>query len=149
MSMAAKVRGCFQAGIWSPTVRVGAFLDSVFEDQSPSPEFVPDHVVAGDWALVAGVSFMIIGLALVAMRSRGRQFGALIALGWLVALAALACGIAMLVAFLDQPNGPDGPSIEIGAAIAAATPVVAVLGLAVVQTACARERAVRLELARG
>jgi hypothetical protein len=116
----------------------------VFQDQQPSAEFVPERVVAGDWALVASASFVIIGVTLLAVRSRGRQSGVLIAVGWVVALAALACGIAMIVLFVDVHNAPDVRSIESGAAIAATCPVVALVGLAVAQTARARTRSVTL-----
>ena len=117
----------------------------VVEDRSPSPEFIADHVVAGDWALVTGAFLIIIGLMIVPMRSRDRWSRVLIAAGWAVALAAMACGIATLVEFIGQPNGPPGPSIEIGVWIALASPVVALVGIAVVQTTRAREVAARSE----
>jgi hypothetical protein len=123
--------------------------ECVFEDQHSSGEFVPERVVAGDWALAAGVSFVVIGMTLLAVKSRGRLSGVLITIGWLVALAALACGIAMIVLFVDIHNGPDVRSIESGAAIAATCPVVAFVGLAVAQTARARTRSVRLGFSGG
>jgi hypothetical protein len=108
----------------------------VFEEHSLSPEFVPLRVVAGDWALLIGASLTIIGL-LVFRQRPGRLFGVLLALGWIVALAGLGCGIVTILDFIKRPNGPEGTTIEIGAAIAAVSPAVALVGMAVVQTACA------------
>ena len=99
--------------------------------------------------MLAGASFVVLGAALLAVKSRGRLSGALIAVGWVVALASLACGIAMIVLFVDVHNAPDVRSIESGAAIAATCPVVALVGLAVAQTARARRRSVRFELSGG
>ena len=116
----------------------------VFEDPHPSGELVPERVVAGDWALVRAAFVAIGGSA-----PRGEEPKSMV---WssardrvaMVALAALACGIAMIVLFVAIHNGPDVRSIGFGAAMAATCPVVAVVGLAVAQTARARTCSVTL-----
>jgi hypothetical protein len=115
----------------------------VVEDRSPSPEFIPDRVIAGDWALVAGSALIVIGVLIVPLRSRDRWSRVLIVSGWVVGLAALACGVVTIVEFIGQRNSASGPPIEIGAWVALVSPVVALVGLAVVQTVRAYERAAR------
>jgi hypothetical protein len=114
----------------------------VLRDPRPAAELVPDRVVAGDWALVLGAALVAIGVALRVMDIRVRRVGAVLATGWVAAVAALACGVATVVGFVDRPNGALGPSIEVGAAIAAASPALALVGIAVVQAGRARDRAI-------
>ena len=119
----------------------------MFEDQSLSSELfrMRSSQVTGH---SAGVLLAAVGLALTTTRSRGRPLGALMVVAWVVALGALACGLVTLALFVDQPNGASGgPSIEFGLAVAAVSPAVALFGVALVQTARARERAVASELA--
>jgi hypothetical protein len=105
---------------------------------SISPEFVPDRVIAGDWALAAGVVLVAIGCLLARARSP-RVLGWLLVCGWLVAATSSAGGVATIVALMVESNGPPRPSIEFGVFLAAASSVFAMLGVALVTAGRAPE----------
>lgn len=106
----------------------------VVEDQAISSEFVPDTIVTGAWALVLGIVLVVIGvLATRAQRGRIRG-GPVVVAGWLAALSAISFAIWTLAEFTGGSNGVgSGPEFGSGVIVAAVSPALAIVGLAVLQ----------------